>query len=330
MTAEKIGTVGLLGGGVIGAGWAARCALNGIDVRVFDSDPRAEPRLQAVLKNARRAYAQLNLTPVSDEGEVCVVREAEAAVAEADFIQESLPEREELKVFVLALASRAARSGVVIASSTSGLLPSRLQSEMQNPERFLVAHPFNPVYLMPLVETCAGSRTSPDACDAAEAFYRSIGMMPIRVRKEIDAFIADRLMEALWREALWLVQEDVATVEEIDDVMRYGPGLRWALMGSFMIYRMGGGEAGMRHFLHQFGPSLQWPWSRLTDVPELDDALIEKIATQSDAQASGRSIHELEQLRDQGLVALIKALRQMDWGAGRVFAEYESHRRNAG
>jgi carnitine 3-dehydrogenase len=198
---------------------------------------------------------------------------------------------------------------------------------MENPERFLVAHPFNPVYLMPLVEICAGSNTSVNACDEAEAFYRSIGMMPIRVRKEIDAFIADRLMEALWREALWLVHDDVATVEEIDDAIRYGPGLRWALMGSFMIYRMGGGEAGMRHFLNQFGPSLSWPWSRLTDVPDLDDALIEKISRQSDAQASGRSIRELERMRDDGLVAVIKALREVDWGAGSVFSDYENRRR---
>jgi carnitine 3-dehydrogenase len=327
MIAANVNTVGLLGGGVIGAGWAARCVLNGLDVVVFDIDSQAERKLHEALANARRAYAALELTPVAKEGSVRVVREAEVAVAEADFVQESLPEREDLKIPVLSAASRAARPRVVIASSTSGLLPSRLQSAMENPERFLVAHPFNPVYLMPLVEICAGSNTSVNACGEAEAFYRSIGMMPIRVRKEIDAFIADRLMEALWREALWLVHDDVATVEEIDDAIRYGPGLRWALMGSFMIYRMGGGEAGMRHFLNQFGPSLSWPWSRLTDVPDLDDALIEKISRQSDAQASGRSIRELERMRDDGLVAVIKALREVDWGAGSVFSDYENRRR---
>ena len=298
MAARGIKTVGLIGGGVIGAGWAARFALNGIDVQAFDVDPEAERKLDAVLENARRAWRALDSETKRAEGSVDVVKDLESACAEADFIQESLPEREELKVHVLGEASRAARPDVLIASSTSGLLPSRLQSSMRNPERFIVAHPFNPVYLMPLVEICAGKHTAVESCERAATLYRSMSMKPLRVRKEIDAFIADRLMEALWREALWLVRDDIATVEEIDDAIRFGPGLRWSMMGSFLVYRIGGGEAGMRHFLEQFGPSLQWPWTRLTDVPELDDALIEKIADQSDAQAAGRSIAELERLKE--------------------------------
>ncbi len=328
MAAAPIHTVGLIGGGVIGAGWAARCALNGIDVIVFDVDTQARRKLDAVLANARRAQAALMAGPPEKEGAVRVVTEVESACAQADFIQESLPEREALKIELLAEASRAARPDAVIASSTSGLLPSRLQTQMRNPERFIVAHPFNPVYLMPLVEICAGRLTSEESCERAAALYRSMGMKPLRVRKEIDAFIADRLMEALWREALWLVNDGVATVEEIDDAVRYGPGLRWALMGSFLVYRLGGGEAGMRHFLEQFGPSLQWPWTRLTDVPEFDDELIEKIAAQSDAQAAGRSIAELERIRDDGLVAVIKALKELDWGAGALLAEHEKEKRS--
>lgn len=327
MTAPNIHKVGLLGGGVIGAGWAARFALNGIDVTVFDIDPQSSRKLQKILDNARRAYSLLELPPLAKEGSVQIVGEIESAVADADFVQESLPEREALKTDVLATASRVARPDIVIASSTSGLLPTKLQSSMAHPRRFVVAHPFNPVYLMPLVEICPGNKTDVDACETAESFYRSVGMKPIRLRKEIDAFIADRLMEALWREALWLVHDDIATVEEIDDAIRYGPGLRWALMGSFMVYRMGGGEAGMRHFLSQFGPSLQWPWTKLTDVPDLDNALIEKISAQSDAQARGRSIGDLERLRDEGLVSVIKGLKQMQWGAGQVFADYETARR---
>lgn len=325
----EIKTVGLIGGGVIGAGWAARCALNGIDVVVYDVDRDARRKLEEVLANARRACRALVSAPVECEGAVRTVTDIEAACASADFIQESLPEREALKIERLAAASRAARPEAIIASSTSGLLPSKLQSSMLNPGRFVVAHPFNPVYLMPLVEICAGKQTSEDTCDRAAAFYRSMGMKPLRVRKEIDAFIADRLMEALWREALWLVHEDVATVEEIDDAIRYGPGLRWALMGSFLVYRLGGGEAGMRHFLEQFGPSLEWPWTKLTDVPEFDHALIEKISAQSDAQAAGRSVRELERIRDDGLVAVIRALKGLDWGAGALLAEYESARRDA-
>lgn len=328
MTVSSIHTVGLLGGGVIGAGWAARFVLNGINVVIFDIDPKAGQKLERMVENARRAYTSLGLAPPVQEGSMQIVADVESAVTEADFVQESLPEREALKIELLSNASRAARPEVIFASSTSGLLPSKLQSGMQGPERFVVAHPFNPVYLMPLVEICAGEKTGIQTCETAEAFYRSLGMKPIRVRKEIDAFIADRLMEALWREALWLVHDDVATVEEIDDAVRYGPGLRWALMGSFMVYRMGGGDDGMRHFLSQFGPSLQWPWTKLTDVPDLDEALVEKIAMQSDAQASGRSIGDLERLRDEGLVSVIKALKDMRWGAGEVFAEYENTRRS--
>lgn len=323
MMAPDIRTVGLIGGGVIGGGWAARCALHGIDVVVFDVDGEAQRKLDEVLANARRAHQALTSVKAKHEGAVRVVADLGEACASADFIQESLPEREALKIKLLSEASRVARAEVVIASSTSGLLPSKLQSSMQNPERFVVAHPFNPVYLMPLVEICAGKQTSEESCERAASFFRSMGMKPLRVRKEIDAFIADRLMEALWREALWLVHDDVATVEEIDDAIRYGPGLRWSLMGSFLVYRMGGGEAGMRHFLEQFGPSLKWPWTKLTDVPEFDDALIEKISTQSDAQAAGLSIRELERIRDDGLVAIIKALKGLDWGAGALLSEYE-------
>ncbi len=141
---------------------------------------------------------------------------------------------------------------------------------MRRPERFLVAHPFNPVYLLPLVEIVGGERTSEESLSRAIAFYESVGMRPLRVRSEIDGFVADRLLEALWREALWLVEDEVATVEEIDDAIRFGPGLRWAQMGTFLTYRIAGGEEGMHHFLEQFGPALQWPWTKLMDVPELD------------------------------------------------------------
>ena len=148
-------------------------------------------------------------------------------------------------------------------------------------------------------------------------------MRPLIVRREVDAFVADRLLEALWREALWLVHDDVATVAELDDAIRYGAGLRWACMGSFLTYRIAGGTAGMRHFMEHFGPALGLPWTRLTDVPELTDGLLDKIVAQSDAQAAGRSVRELERLRDDCLVSLIQGLRTHDAGAGAVLAAYE-------
>jgi len=194
---------------------------------------------------------------------------------------------------------------------------------MERPERFCVAHPFNPVYLLPLVELCAGERTAPETVERAEALFRSVGMHPLVVRSEIDGFVADRLLEALWREALWLVNDGVATVEEVDDAIRYGAGLRWAFMGTFLTYRIAGGDQGMRHFLSQFGPALEWPWTHLTDVPELTDELVETIAAQSDTQVAGRSATELEQMRDRVLVRLLQALRAEETGAGATLAEWE-------
>jgi carnitine 3-dehydrogenase len=318
-----IRTIGLLGGGVIGAGWAARAVLNGLDAVICDTDPEAERKTAEAIENARRAYSTLTLAPLPKPGTWRVVRRIEEAAEGADFVQESLPEREDLKIALLAQAERALRPDVIIGSSTSGLLPTRLQSGLAHPERFVVGHPFNPVYLMPLVEVCGGEKTSAETKDRAESFYTSLGMRPLHVRKEIDGFIADRLMEALWREALWLINDDVATAEEIDDAMRFGPGLRWAFMGTFLIYRIAGGEPGMRHFMAQFGPALKWPWTKLMDVPELDDALLDKIVAQSDAQANDVSIRALEQLRDSCLVSIMQALKTNDYAAGGVLAAYE-------
>jgi carnitine 3-dehydrogenase len=315
--------VGLLGGGVIGGGWAARFLLNGVDVRVYDPDPAAPAKVDEILANARRAYGRLTLAPLPAEGALTFVATPEEAVADADLVQESAPERPELKRELLRRAGRAAPPHTTVCSSTSGLRPTALQEGMERPGRFVVGHPFNPVYLLPLVELCAGEQTAPETVERAAALYRSVGMHPLVVRKEIDGFLADRLLEALWREALWLVYDDVATVSEVDDAVRFGAGLRWAFMGTFLTYRIAGGERGMRHFLSQFGPALQWPWTKLVDVPDLDDALVEKLAAQSDAQAEGASPAELERLRDDCLVALLQGLRAQGYGAGETLAAWE-------
>jgi carnitine 3-dehydrogenase len=315
--------VGLLGGGVIGGGWAARFVLNGSDVRLYDPDPESARKVEAMLDNARRAYAGMTLAPLPPEGSLTVVATPEEAVADADFVQESAPEREALKRELIGAASLAAGPEVVIASSTSGLLPSRLQTGMRHPERLVVGHPFNPVYLLPLVEVCGGAGTAPEVAERAAAIYRAVGMHPLVLRREIDGFVADRLLEALWREALWLVHDDVATVAEVDDAIRFGAGLRWAFMGTFLTYRLAGGEDGMRHFVEQFGPTLALPWTKLVDVPELSDGLLDKLIAQSEAQAAGRSIRELERARDDCLVAVIQGLRAHGSGAGAVLEDYE-------
>jgi carnitine 3-dehydrogenase len=314
--------VALVGGGVIGGGWAGRLVETGHDVVVFDPHPDAARRLGEMLENAERAWARLTLAP-RRRGSVTFADSIEEAVAAAEVVQESVPEDEALKRRLLEEIDAHAPSGALVCSSTSGLLPSRLQQGMTHPERFVVGHPFNPVYLLPLVEVVAGERTSDEAVTRATAFYVALGMRPLRVRREIDGFVADRLLEALWREALWLVADGVATTEEVDDAIRFGPGLRWAQMGSFLTYRIAGGEDGMRHFMAQFGPALAWPWTKLTDVPELTDELLDRIATQSDEQADGLSVRDLERIRDDILVGTLHALRAEGYAAGALLADHE-------
>jgi carnitine 3-dehydrogenase len=316
----------IVGGGVIGGGWAARLLQNGIDVAVSDPDPEAERKIGEVIALADRAWLRLTMAPPGPRGKLrfAALRDA---VEDADLIQESAPERLDLKQKLLADIDRHAPPNALIGSSTSGLLPTDLQRGMSRPDRLVVAHPFNPVYLLPLVEIVAGEQTSPDTVARAKALYASIGMKPLVVRKEVEAFIGDRLLEAFWREALWLVHDDIATAEEIDDVVRYSFGLRWAQMGTFMVYRIAGGEAGMRHFMNQFGPALKWPWTKLMDTPDFTPELVDKIVAQSDAQARGLSIRELERIRDDNLVAVLQALRAQNggkgWGAGALLKAHE-------
>lgn len=309
----------VVGAGVIGAAWAARFSLHGIDVKVTDPNPDCGRLVDEVMANARLAYADLEL-PAAAEGTVTIVDSIEAACDGAEFVQESAPEDLELKRSILRRIDDACDHEPVVASSTSGLRPSELQQGMTHPWRLVVGHPFNPVYLLPLVEVCGGEQTTKAVIGRALDIYESVSMKPLEVRVEIDAFIADRLLEAVWREALWLVKDGVATTGEIDDAIRYGFGLRWAQMGLFETYRIAGGEGGMAHFVRQFGPTLQWPWSKLTDVPELTEELIADIEEQSDAQSGAHSIRELERIRDRNLVGILRALEANEWGAGETLA----------
>ncbi len=277
----------VIGCGVIGAAWAARLRLRGVDVNAYDPSPEARAMLDAVMADAVAAWDALGLA-TDRVGSLTISASIEAAVDGVGLVQESVPERLDLKHSTLAAIDAAAPSDALIASSTSGYKPTDLGAALARPERLVVAHPFNPVYLLPLVEIVGGEQTSLGTIDRAMDTYRLLGMRPLHVRKEIDAFIADRLLEAVWREALWLVNDGIATTEEIDDAIRFGFGLRWAQMGLFETYRIAGGDGGMRHFMAQFGPALQWPWTKLMDTPELTDELIDTIADQSDA-ASRRS-----------------------------------------
>ncbi|WP_136623342.1 3-hydroxyacyl-CoA dehydrogenase NAD-binding domain-containing protein [Bradyrhizobium centrolobii] len=321
--------VGLLGGGVIGGGWAARFVLNGVDVRLYGHSPRTVERVQRILANARRAYQRLTLVPLPAEGSLTVVKSVADAVRGVDLVQESVPERLELKQPLLAAASKAAGPETLICSSTSGLRPSLLQAEVVNPERMLVAHPFNPVYLLPLVELCAGQHTAPEALARAAEIYRAVGMYPLLLRKEVDGFIANRLQEAVFREALWLVHDDLATVQEIDDAVRYSFGLRRPVMGPVQSYRVTVDETSARRAMERFAPELKLPWTKLTEVPEFTDAFLEKLAEQSEAQAGKLTIPELEQKRDDCLVAVLQGLRDQGYGAGETLARWEQGLRDS-
>ncbi|WP_397544302.1 carnitine 3-dehydrogenase [Roseovarius salis] len=315
-------TAAIIGGGVIGGGWAARFLLNGWDVAVFDPDPQAERKVGEVLDNARTALPMLYDCDLPAEGRLTFCASIAEAVDGADWVQESVSERLDLKHTVFA-EIQSANAAVPIGSSTSGFKPSELQQGAPDPSRIMVAHPFNPVYLLPLIEIVPSPATDQVAVALGEELLESVGLYPLRVRKEIDAHIADRLMEAVWREGLWLVKDGIATTREIDDAIRYSFGLRWAQMGLFETFRIAGGEAGMRHFLSQFGPALKWPWTKLMDVPELTDELIETIAGQSDAQSGHMSIRDLERTRDRNLIAMMRALKQQGQAVGRLLLDHQ-------
>ncbi len=308
-----------VGCGVIGAAWASRMLLSGHDVKISDPNPDAETILLEVLDNAVAAWDDLGL-PTDRQGSYTIVSSIAEAVSGASFIQESVPERPDLKAAVLADIEAAAPVDTIIGSSTSGIKPSTMQATMMHPGRLVVGHPFNPVYLLPLVEVVGGEHTPPVIIEQAMELYRGLGMHPIHVRVEIDAFIADRLLEAVWREALWLVNDGVATTQEIDDAMTYGFGLRWAQMGLFETYRVAGGAGGFRHFVEQFGPTLEWPWTKLMDTPEFTPELVDKLVEQSDAQSGHHSIRELERIRDRNVVGFLKVLEGNRWGAGNTIA----------
>ncbi len=313
----------IIGGGVIGAGWISRLIENGINVKVYDPSDDAAEKIEAVLKNSRYAYGKLISGPRCNEGQVEFCDSVATAVAQAELIIESVPERLDIKQSVYTDIEAGAKLDAIIASSTSFIMPTDLQANLKYPERLLVAHPFNPVYLLPMVELVGGEKTSAETIERAFQIYQSIGMKPLHVKKEIEGFIADRLLEAIWRECLWLVKDGIATTQDIDEAMSYGFGLRWAQMGIFDTYRVAGGEAGMRHFMEQFGPCLKWPVTKFMNVPEFTDELVDLIAGQSDEQSGHMSIREMERIRDDNLIAILHALKGNNWGAGKTLASYE-------
>ncbi len=308
---------------MIGSGWAVRVLARSHDVIAWDPADGAEDRLRSALERAWPAATRLGLFPGADPARLRWANTAEEVAASADWVQESAPEDPVIKRPLLRRLDAAADPATVIASSSSGLLASHLAEGLTHPQRLLIGHPFNPVYLLPLVEVVPGEATSQEVTAAAVQHYDDLVMYPLVVRNEIEGYLSDRLQEALWRENLHLVDDGTATTAELDDSIIYGPGLRWAAMGTNLTFHLAGGDGGMRHMLNQFGPALKLPWTRLK-APELTDDLVEAMAEGCRQQAGGRSVAELEKQRDSALIAVMRALRPTKIGAGRLIAEREA------
>lgn len=303
---QDVLTVACVGAGVIGGGWVAHFLARGYDVRAWDPAPGAEARLRRLVDAAWPALERLSLAPGASPARLTVTDTLEEAVSEAQFVQESAPEKLELKRELLAKLDAATPAEIVIASSTSGYPMTDMQTEAVTPGRLVVGHPFNPPYLIPLVEVVGGERTDAAAVEWASRFYEVAGKSVITMDREVPGFIANRLQEALWREALHMVANGEATVREIDRSITEGPGLRWAFMGPMLTFALAGGEGGMAHMLDHFGPSLKSPWTRL-DAPELDRALYDAVVAGCDDASDGRTIADLVAERDQGVIDVLRA-----------------------
>ncbi|CAM5248730.1 MULTISPECIES: 3-hydroxyacyl-CoA dehydrogenase NAD-binding domain-containing protein [Streptomyces] len=303
---EEVRRVACVGAGVIGGGWVAHFLARGYDVTAWDPAPDAEEKLRRLVDAAWPALTQIGLADGASPDRLTVAATVEEAVADAQFVQESAPEKLELKRSLLAQLDAAAPPGVVIASSTSGYPMTDMQTEAADPGRLVVGHPFNPPYLIPLVEVVGGKQTDATTVEWASRFYKVAGKSVITMERELPGFIANRLQEALWREALHMVAGGEATVKEIDDSITEGPGLRWAFMGPCLTFALAGGEGGMGHMLDHFGPSLKSPWTRL-EAPELDDTLRAAMVDGCDEAAGGRTIAQLVAERDQGVIDVLRA-----------------------
>lgn len=306
---DAVKHVAVIGTGVIGGGWAAHFLRCGMQVAAWDPAPNAEAKLQERIAVVWPKLERIGRRPGASPDNLRFHSTLASAVAGAEFIQESVPERLPIKIDTLKNIDAACPPESLIASSTSGYAMTEMAVQTQHPERCVVAHPFNPPYIMPMVEVVAGAKTGAEAHQWAVDFYRATGKQPLKLTKEVPGFVADRIMEAVWREILHMINNDMATVEEIEASVRYGPGLRWALMGPLTVLHLAGGEGGMAHLIHQFGPSLKAPWTFL-EAPELTDELANKVIAGCNRLTNGKTLRQLEEERDDLLISMIELLDQ--------------------
>jgi len=302
---SSIDKIAIIGTGVIGSGWTLRLLAKKKEIYVFEPSIKQKKFLLDEIKRTTKSLKNFYKISTVSTKKLYFKKTIREAVKDVDLIQENVPENEKIKKKIVKEISKWSKPNAIIASSSSGLLPSRIQSACKNPARFIIAHPFNPVYLLPLVEIVKGKKTKLDFIKKSEIFYRSLGMIPLIVKKEVEGYLSDRLQESMWRESLHIINENIASTDDLDKAIIHGPGLRWSLMGTFLTFHLAGGKKGMRHMLNQFGPSLKLPWTKLK-APKLTKKLSNRIIKGTKKQSKGKSIKELTTIRDNFLIDLLK------------------------
>ena len=304
---QSIENIAVVGTGVIGTGWIIRFLFNKKKIFVFDPQLKQKKFLVNEIKRVKPILNKIYKKKINLSKQLKFCSSLKEAVKNADLIQENAPENESLKIKIIKEISENAKKNIIIASSSSGLLPSKIQSKCINPKRLIIAHPFNPVYLLPLVELVPGKRTSKIFIKKADKFYSNIGMKTLILKKELPGYLSDRLQESIWRESLHIINEGYASTQDLDDAIIYGPGLRWSLMGTFLTFHLAGGKMGMAHMLEQFGPALKLPWTKLK-APVLTNSLKKKIIEGTKIQSKNKSINNLANRRDNFLIDIQKLL----------------------
>tara|TARA_B100000676_G_scaffold186349_1_gene183175 strand:- start:625 stop:1563 length:939 start_codon:yes stop_codon:yes gene_type:complete len=303
--------IAVIGAGVIGSGWIVRFLAHNKKVIVYDQDPKLKKKVISEIKRAWPFVKKLFNKKKLKLKNFKYVTNIEDALKDADFIQECAPENYKLKTKLMKIIGKYSKINAIISSSSSGLLPSKIYSKCKNPSRAIIAHPFNPVYMLPGIEIVPGRKTSAKTLKKAKKFYESISMNPIMLKKELPGFLSDRLQEALWREALHIVNEGYASTQDLDRAVEDGPGMRWSLMGTFLTFHLAGGKAGMKHMLEQFGPALKLPWTKLK-APKLSKKLSNRVISGTKKQSRGKSVDTIAKIRDEYLLNLQKLRKKYE------------------
>ena len=308
---SQIKNIAVIGTGVIGAGWIIRCLAHNKIVHAYDKDIKLKKNLITEIKRTWPYVKKLFNKKTINLKNFKYFTSIDEALRDADFIQECATENYTLKTKLMSTIGKYSKPSAIISSSSSGLLPTRIYSKCKNPERTIIGHPFNPVYLLPAVEIVPGKKTGKNFMNRANKFYKSIAMNPIMLKKELPGYLSDRLQEALWREALHIVNDGYATTKDLDRSIEDGPGLRWSLMGVFLTFHLAGGKAGMKHMLEQFGPALKLPWTKLK-APKLTSKLSNRVIEGTRVQSRGKSVSKISDIRDEYLVALQKLRKKFE------------------